>query len=134
MDSLSKSLFQIPFAASSCQTGSRRCTLANHSRALERHGNNGIAVAILCDEFLKSNFFSKLKTAMERRDYATAGSVAAILAQKAQDFALPLFASYLDNFQKNLERQNYDYANMYLHDMEVCYNKTIEVMSGMLKE
>ncbi len=105
----------------------------NYEMALDMHDNNNIALAILCNEFIQSDFYGKLESAMDSGDYIKADSIARILVQKSQDFALPSLAAYAGTLSETLKRGHYDYAKMYLNDLHKCYVKTCEVMSNLLQ-
>ncbi len=106
----------------------------NYELALEQHGHNSAELAHLCDKFLQSNFYHRLKSAMESKDYMTAKNLSANLLGKTQGFTVPSLTSYLSNLQMNLERQNYDFAHMYLRDLEKCYYRTCEIISSLLQK
>ncbi len=106
----------------------------NYELAMEAFGNNTRALAILCDEFIRSDYWGKLKTAMNSRDNAASESILEVLIQKARQCALPSLSSYANLVKETLEKKSYDYALMYLNDLGKCYARTCEVISGLLEE
>ncbi len=104
----------------------------NYEKALVDHGNNSLGLAILLSEFLKSNYGILLNKAMDKQDYSDANGLLELFIKKADEFSMPSIASYAALAKENLKCENYEYAKMYISDLEKSYDKTCEILKNLL--
>ncbi len=104
----------------------------NFALALQLHGGDEFALAALCREFLHNDRHGTLKTALERKDYATAEKAASLLLEEARDLCLTSLTAYVGNVAACLERKAHEYAVMYANDLEKCHVSTREILEELL--
>lgn len=104
----------------------------NYEKALSNHNNNSLGLSILCNEFLKNNYGSLLAKAMGGRDYKKAEGILELFIKKADEFAMSSIGSYAALARENLKNGDYEYAGMYMNDLEKSYAETCDILRTLL--
>ncbi len=104
-----------------------------YSMALTHCDGDEAALATLCRAFVDADPAEQLALAVDTKAYDEADRLAKQLVADATRLSMPALAAYTGNVHECLLRGDYEYATMYLRDVQSCCHKVCAVLDAALK-